>query len=81
MVVGGADGGRGLLRPAADGTGLVAGGGVRAVLELVGAKNILSKSMRSSNPLATVWATIDALKQLRSAETVMRLRGRDLRSA
>jgi small subunit ribosomal protein S5 len=77
-VIGRADGGRVLLRPASDGTGLVAGGGVRAVLELVGAKNILSKSMRSSNSLATVWATVDALKQLRAAETVMRLRGRNL---
>jgi small subunit ribosomal protein S5 len=75
-VIGEADGGKVFLRPASEGTGLVAGGGVRAVLELVGAKNILSKSMRSSNSLSTVRATLDALKKLRSHERVMQLRGR-----
>jgi small subunit ribosomal protein S5 len=75
-VIGEADGGRVLLKPASDGTGLVAGGGVRAVLELVGVRNILSKSMRSSNSLATVHATLDALRKLRSYDRVMQLRGR-----
>ncbi|MDR3316546.1 MAG: 30S ribosomal protein S5 [Puniceicoccales bacterium] len=79
-IIGIADGGKVFLKPAVDGTGLVAGGGVRAVLELVGAKNILSKSMRSSNPLATVHATIDALKKLRTAKTVRKLRGQQERT-
>jgi small subunit ribosomal protein S5 len=74
-IVGLADGGRVLLKPAMEGTGLVAGGGVRAVLELVGIKNILSKSMRSSNALATVRATLNAMRRLRSRETIMRMRG------
>ncbi|MDR2030592.1 MAG: 30S ribosomal protein S5 [Puniceicoccales bacterium] len=75
-VIGVADGGRVLLRPALEGTGLVAGGGVRAVLELAGVKNVLSKSMRSSNALATVRAALDAMRRLRSREVVMRMRGK-----
>ncbi|MDR0340509.1 MAG: 30S ribosomal protein S5 [Puniceicoccales bacterium] len=73
-IVGRADGGCVLLRPATDGTGVVAGGGVRAVLEVVGVRNVLSKSMRSSNPHATVRATIDALSRLRLPEEVRALR-------
>jgi small subunit ribosomal protein S5 len=75
-VVGHADGGQVMLKPAAPGTGLIAGGGIRAVLEAFGVKNVLSKSMRSNNPLATVRATMDAIKQLRSYETILALRGK-----
>jgi len=73
-VTGNHDGGRVMLRPASDGTGVIAGGGVRAVLEACGIKNVLSKSLKSNNPSAVVFATLDALKQLRSAQTIRNLR-------
>lgn len=68
------DGGQVILRPASEGTGVLAGGGVRAVLEAVGVKDVLSKSLGSNNPLAVVNATIDGLKQLRTAERIQQLR-------
>lgn len=74
-VLGEADGGKVLLKPAGPGTGVIAGGGVRAVLEAAGIKNVLSKSLGSNNKLAVVQATIDGLKQLRTAENVRKLRG------
>lgn len=74
QVLGEADGGKVLLRPASEGTGVIAGGGVRAVLESVGIKNVLSKSLGSNNPLAVVQATLNGLKQLRSREDVDQLR-------
>ena len=64
------DGGIVLLRPASPGTGVIAGGGVRAVLEAVGIKDVLSKSHGSNNDMARVNATLDALYQLRTAETI-----------
>lgn len=73
-VLGEADGGKVLLRPASDGTGVIAGGGCRAVLESVGIKNILSKSLGSNNHLAMVNATMDALLQLRSNQEIQNLR-------
>jgi small subunit ribosomal protein S5 len=73
-VLGEADGGKVLLRPASDGTGVIAGGGVRAVLESVGIKNILSKSLGSNNHLAMVNATMDALQQLRSNDDIKKIR-------
>lgn len=73
-VLGEADGGKVLLRPASDGTGVIAGGGCRAVLESVGIKNILSKSLGSNNHLAMVKATMVALQQLRSHEEIKKLR-------
>jgi small subunit ribosomal protein S5 len=73
-VLGEADGGKVLLRPASDGTGVIAGGGCRAVLESVGVKNILSKSLGSNNHLAMVKATMAALLQLRSHEEIKNLR-------
>lgn len=73
-VLGEADGGKVLLRPASDGTGVIAGGGCRAVLESVGIKNILSKSLGSNNHLAMVNATMAALKQLRSNQEIQNLR-------
>ena len=74
-VIGESDGGKVLLKPAGAGTGVIAGGGVRAVLEAAGIKNVLSKSLGSNNKLAVVQATIDGLKQLRTAEQVRKLRG------
>jgi small subunit ribosomal protein S5 len=73
-VLGKRDGGRVLLRPASPGTGLIAGGGVRAVLEAAGIKNILTKSMGSNNHIAVVNATLDALQQLRLAEDIAAIR-------
>ena len=73
-VLGEADGGKVLLRPASNGTGVIAGGGVRAVLESVGIHNVLSKSLGSNNHLAMVNATMDALKQLRSNKNINSLR-------
>jgi len=73
-VIGHADGGVVMLRPAAPGTGLIAGGGVRAVLEVAGYKDVLSKSMGSNNPQAIVKATLDGLSKLRTLEQIKSLR-------
>ena len=64
-----------MLRPASEGTGVIAGGAMRAVLESVGVHNVLAKSQGSSNPHNVVKATIDALAQMRDAVTVARQRG------
>lgn len=73
-VLGVYDGGRVMLKPASPGTGLIAGGGVRAVLEAAGVKNILTKSMGSSNHIAVVHATLNGLLQLRPAEAISAIR-------
>jgi len=73
-VIGVFDGGKVLLKPASTGTGLIAGGGVRAVLEAAGVKNVLTKSMGSKNHIAVVNATVNALLQLRLAEDFAKLR-------
>ena len=67
--------GKVLIKPASDGTGVIAGGAMRAVLEIAGVHNVLAKSQGSSNPHNVVKATVDALMKLRDANEVARQRG------
>mgnify|MGYP001306286894 FL=1 len=75
QILGNYDGGKVLLKPARQGTGIIAGGGVRAVLEAAGVKNILSKSLGSNNQLSVVSATMNGLLQLRTPQIISNVRG------
>jgi small subunit ribosomal protein S5 len=67
------------LRPASPGTGVIAGGGVRAVVEAAGIKDVLAKSLGSSNHANVVKATIEALRGLRRRQDILKLRGKETR--
>lgn len=73
-VIGRYGAGKIILKPAAQGTGVIAGGPARAVLTAVGVENILTKSLRTRNPLNVVYATINGLKQLRTKSEIAKLR-------
>ena len=75
FVIGRYGSGHVVLRPASEGTGVIAGGGVRAVLELAGIRDVLAKSIGTQNPINLVKATMDGLLQLRRPEEVAKLRG------
>lgn len=79
-VIGHYDAGRIIFKPAAEGTGVKAAGACRSILELAGIKDVLTKSLRGNNPHNVVKATFDALKQLRSIETIAAARGKDPKS-
>ena len=74
-VIGEYGAGKVLLKPAAPGTGIIAGGTVRTILHLAGIKNIRAKSLRSTNPTNLVKATFEGLRALRTAEEIAELRG------
>ncbi len=75
-VLGRFDAARVMLRPASEGTGVIAGGGVRAVLELGGVRNVLAKSLGTTNPINMAKATVVALQELRRPEDVAKIRGK-----
>jgi len=78
IVNGKAGSGKVMLRPASEGTGVIAGGPVRAILEAAGVQDILSKSIGANTPINMVRATFDGLESLRTAEEIARLRGKQV---
>jgi small subunit ribosomal protein S5 len=78
-IIGKSDAARVLLRPASEGTGVIAGGGVRAVLELAGIRDILAKSLGTTNPINMLRATVNGLQNLRRPEDVAKARGLRIR--
>lgn len=78
-IIGKCGAGEILLKPAGPGTGVIAGGPARAVLTAAGVKNILTKCLRSRNPVNVVYATVNGLENLRTKEEISRIRGKDIK--